>query len=259
MTDMRTRPETEPTTPDARRPRLLTYGITSAALLIAAAAAGVWWLFGGDAPDEVDAQAALEATGERTSLEVGEIGGTWQVVHDEVAYDFDAGTGTFVGFRIDEELAIGGATTAVGRTPEVDGSFVVDGTELTSATVAADMTALVTDEARRDDSVQEALETEAYPEAVFELTETVDLGEVPQIGDQLEVTVSGAITVRDITRAVQVPLGVAFVSDELALITGSRDVALPGHDIVLPSVPLVLSVENEATVEMQLFVTRADG
>jgi len=260
MTSTRTPPSTaDPETPPGGGRRLTTYGVGAAALLVVAAAVGVWWFLGGDAPGEVDAGAALGSTDEQAGLEIEEIDGTWQVDHDAGAYDLAAGSGSFVGFRIDEELAIGGATTAVGRTPGVEASFVVADATLTSATVTADLTQLVTDESRRDDSVQEALGTDSFPTATFELAEPIELGEVPQVGDEVAVTAAGQLTVRDMTQPVQAPLEIVFVSDELALITGSFQIALDDHGIVLPSVPIVISVEDEATVELQLFVARADG
>jgi polyisoprenoid-binding protein YceI len=90
---------------------------------------------------------------------------------------YEDSTGTFVGFRVDEELSGIGSTTAVGRTPTVSGTITIDGTTLTAATIEADMTAITTNDNRRDDNVQAALETDQYPTATFVLTEPIDLGD----------------------------------------------------------------------------------
>jgi hypothetical protein len=60
------------------------------------------------------------------------ISGTWTV--DPSIGSFSDFSGSFVGYRIDEQLAGIGANTAVGRTPNVTGSMTVDGTTVTVAT-----------------------------------------------------------------------------------------------------------------------------
>src|SRR5688572_15711655 len=51
--------------------------------------------------------------------------GTWNV--DPAVGSFSDFSGSFVGYRVDEELASVGAATAVGRTPDVTGTLTVDG------------------------------------------------------------------------------------------------------------------------------------
>jgi polyisoprenoid-binding protein YceI len=187
-----------------------------------------------------------------------DLSGTYRVDRDAVAYDFDAGTGSFVGFRIDEELSTVGATTAVGRTPEVDGTVVLAGTELVEASVTADLTALRTDIAQRDNRVQGALDTATHPTATFELTEPVDLGTIPPVGELVSVTASGEFTLHGITQPVTVALDAVVLSGVSALlVTGSFDVELADHDIVAPSAPIVVSVADTGTVELQLYLAPA--
>ena len=80
---------------------------------------------------------------------------TWTVNTSVGEFSFEDSTGTFVGFRVQEELSWIGSTTAVGRTPAVTGTITFDGTTLTAATIEADMTAIMTNDSRRDDAVQE--------------------------------------------------------------------------------------------------------
>lgn len=117
--------------------------------------------------------------------------GTWTVDTAVGTFDVVDATGTFVGFRIDEELASVGATTAVGRTPAVTGDATIDGTTLTAATVEADLTAVVSDEPRRDSRIQAALETDRFPMATFTLSGPVELGADPTTGEQVTVTAPG--------------------------------------------------------------------
>ena len=82
--------------------------------------------------------------------ETGGIAGTWTV--DPTVGSFDDFSGSFVGYRVQEELASVGATEAVGRTPDVTGTLTVDGTTITAAEFTADLTTLQSDEGNRDGS-----------------------------------------------------------------------------------------------------------
>ena len=97
-------------------------------------------------------------------------------------FSYEDSTGTFVGFRVEEELTGIGSATAVGRTPEVSGTLDIDGTTVTAVTIEADMTAITTNESRRDDKVQGALETDEFPTATFVLTEPIELGDAAAAG-----------------------------------------------------------------------------
>jgi polyisoprenoid-binding protein YceI len=187
-----------------------------------------------------------------------DLSGTYRVDRDAVAYDFDGGTGSFLGFRIDEELATVGATTAVGRTSEVDGTIVLDGTELVEAVVTGDLTALRTDIAQRDNRVQGALDTATHPTTTFELTEPVELGDLAPPGEPVSVTAVGELTLHGVTREVSVPLDAVVLSGASALlVTGSFEIVLADHDIVAPSAPIVVSVADTGTVELQLYLAPA--
>jgi len=100
----------------------------------------------------------------------------------------------FAGFRINEELAGIGAKTVVGRTPDVSGSMEVLGTQVIGATFTVDMTTLVTDNPSRTDALKGTsggLETSTFPTAVFELTEPIELGQVPIEGVAIDVQATG--------------------------------------------------------------------
>jgi polyisoprenoid-binding protein YceI len=204
------------------------------------------------------ADAAAEQDEEAATIPADDLSGRYRVDRDAVAYDFDGGTGTFVGFRIDEELSTVGATTAVGRTPEVDATVVVDGTELVEAVVTADLTVLRTDISQRDNRVQGALDTATHPTTTFELTEPVDLGTIPPPGEPVSVTANGELTLHGITRPVTVLLDAVVLSGVSALlVTGSFEIDLADHEIVAPSAPIVVSVADTGTVELQLYLAPA--
>jgi polyisoprenoid-binding protein YceI len=165
-------------------------------------------------------------------------------------------TGTFVGVRVDEELSSIGATTAVMRTPDVTGTVELDGTTLVAASFEADFTTLVSDESRRDGAVQRALETDTYPTATFVLTEPVELDALPQPDSPVSTTAVGELTVHGVTNTVEVPLDVA-IADGVTVVTGSFDITLSDYGVTAPTAPIVLSVADTGTVELQLYLTPA--
>ena len=103
--------------------------------------------------------------------------GNWAVDTSLGEFKFENSTGTFVGFRVHEQLSGIGSTTAVGRTPMVTGTITIDGTKLSAADITADITALTTNNSRRDGPAPRALGTDQFPTATFVLTSPVDLGE----------------------------------------------------------------------------------
>ena len=252
----------------SRRTMLIAGGL--AVILVAAVA---WW-FSGPAPAEVDITDALEgaptatATASATAGETGTPstsaaastaeatdvpGQAWTVSTDVVEYDFDAPAGTFVGFRIDEELTSVGATTAVARSPEVTGSLVLHDAVISEAEFTADLTALVSDRQRRNGAIQRALATTTYPDATFVLTDPIMLDAVPPIGEPIEAQATGELTVHGVTNDVTIPLQAALVDESQLVVTSSFDVTLADYEVTAPSAPAVVSVSNMATVELQLY------
>lgn len=68
---------------------------------------------------------------------------------------------------------------------------------------------------------------------------------------------SGELTVAGETRPVEIALEFARVDEELVAVGGSTVVQLSEFGVEAPSAPIVLSVSDEATVELQLFLTPA--
>lgn len=232
------------------------------ATVLAVAFAGgafVWWFFRDDAPAEVDLEAAVESVEDTTPSSedpvVDGIDGTWVVDTDSGTFDFsDTASGTFVGFRVDEELTSIGSTTAVGRTPVVTGELTIDGTELTAASFEADVTAITTNESRRDSRVQSALDTGQFPTATFTLAEPVDLGAAAEAGGPVSVTATGELTIHGITRTVEIPLEAQLVDDTIVVV-GSMDLVFADFEVEVPSAPVVVSAEDHGILEVQLLLT----
>jgi polyisoprenoid-binding protein YceI len=253
----------------ARRGPLL-FGLVIAVALVAAAVAGLWYLFlrpAGPAPVSLaslppvtaaDPGAATDpgtSDGAAGGGSPGTISGTWTV--DPSIGSLDDGTGTFVGYRVQEQLARIDATEAVGRTASVTGSITVDGTTITAATFTADLTALHSDESNRDRQLSnQALQTSQFPTATFDLTDPIDLGSAPGEGEIIEVTATGDLTLHGVTRSVRVPLQ-ARLQGGVITVAGSLPITFADWSIDLPQAMVVLSVEDHGTMELQLQLTKS--
>ena len=246
------------------------------ALIAAAGAIGLtvaaFVLLLGDAPEAVSLEAAVEAASSATaettattatseantdsassegdsesssvasSASDDDLAGSWALVAD--------GT-SFVGYRVQEELASIGATTAVGRTTEVSGMLEFDGATISAVSIEADVSALESDEDFRDQALQrQALETATYP-TTFVLTEPIVLAAVPTEGEAIAATAAGELTLHGVTQTIAIDLEGTLV-DGRVVIVGSTTIAFADYGIDQPSAMSVLSVAQEGTLELQL-------
>jgi polyisoprenoid-binding protein YceI len=233
-------------------------------VFVVVGAAALYWYLTQPVPEEVSLEgavadiAATDASSQSsTTSEAVEIGveGIWVVDTSIGDFSFEDATSSFAGFRIDEELASIGATTAVGRTPSVEGSLTLAGTTVTETTFTADLSAIVTNASRRDSAVQRALDTGAFPIATFTLTEPIDLGTIPGEGVALSVNAVGTLEIKGVSQPVEIPLETQVVGD-LIVVVGAVDITFADWGVEMPSSPGVVSVEDHGILEMQLFLTR---
>ena len=238
--------------------------IASAVVIVALVGGGLWWFLRDDAPDEVSLDAAVEQVTDDTSTDTtattdtaagSGIDGTWTVDTETGDFDFESATGTFAGFRIDEELVGVGANTAVGRTGDVTGTFTIEGSTVTGADFEVDLTTMTTNESLRDGRMHEALETDEIPAAGFTLTEPIELGAGAADGESVAVTATGDLTLHDVTRSVDVAMEAQLVDGTVVLV-GSLDGSLPDYDLEAPPSPLVASVSEDFTIELQFLLVR---
>jgi polyisoprenoid-binding protein YceI len=250
-----------------------------ALVIVVAGAAGTWYLFfrpAGPPPVSLatlltasatasagpgaasEAPSASAAAGASASSDIAAddgITGAWAV--DSSVGSFSDFSSTFVGYRVREELASIGAAEAVGRTPDVTGSLTIDGTTITAGEISADLTTLRSDESNRDRQLQrQALETSQFPTATFTLTQPVDLGSVPAVGATVDLTLTGDLTLHGVTNTVQVPVA-ARLQGGVITVVGSLPIAFADYGIAKPQSMVVLSVEDNGTMEFQVHFSRA--
>lgn len=231
--------------------------IVVAALFLVAlvVAGGVWWYLRDDAPAKVDLDTAAASVttvpGERTTA----LPGVWRIDTSTGSFDFTKATGTFAGFRVNEELSNIGAATAVGRTGSVDGSLRIVGTKVTEATFSVDLTTIKTDRSMRDGRVQQALQTDRFPNAKFTLTDPIALPTNAASGSEIEVEAKGKLAIHGVTHDVTIPLQAKLVGPSIVVV-GSIGLKLSDYGVTAPSAPIVVSVADHATMEFQLLFTK---
>lgn len=226
-------------------------------VVLAAAGGGIWWYLRDDAPAKVSLDTATEdaskqpaATGSGRGID-----GRWTVDDTTGDFDFERASGTFAGFRVQEELATIGHATAVGRTGDVAGSLTIAGGKVTAASFTVDLTTIRTNQERRDRRVQEALETDRFPHATFELTEPIPLPAGAASGARVSATGVGELTVHGRTRPVEIPIDARLVNGRIVLVS-SVPIRFSDYGVEAPKAPVVLSVEDHGEMELQILLAR---
>ena len=228
------------------------------ALAVVAGGAAYFFFFDDEAPDEVDLGDAVDAVDDDTDdTAVETVEGTWSVDTSQGTFDFsDSATGTYVGFRVNEEHTVLGSITAVGRTPDVTGEITITGTTLDAAEFTAGLDEITTDQSLRDNRVQGALGTSEFPDATFVLTGPVELGDAAADGGPVSVTAEGELTIKGVTQPITIELE-AQVTGSTLVVVGSTQITFADWGVAVPTAPVVASADDFGILEVQLLLTQA--
>jgi polyisoprenoid-binding protein YceI len=245
----------------ARSARTIWVAGGAIVVLGVAALAGWWFLVRDDAPPEADIDAAGETLDEAATPGTGDASadaagadGTWTV--DRSVGSFADLTGTWAGYRFDEELVGIGGNTAVGRTPEVSGTMTVADGAVTAVDVEVDLTTLDSDSDRRDGALRSrGLESDRFPTATFTLTDPVTLPTGLTDGERATVTANGELTIHGVTNEAAIELQAQLQGDN-AVVVGNAPIALTDYGIDPPTGFSVLSISGDGTFEFQLFFSK---
>ena len=204
---------------------------------------------GGSEPEETEAP-------DTTVASTAELDGTWAVDAETGEFTLEDATGSYAGFRVDEELANIGAFTAVGRTGDVSGTLEIADEQVTSVEIEVGLTTLRTDDSRRDGAVQRALGTSQHPTATFSLTGELDIGGAVESGEPVSLAAPGDLTVKGITQPVTINIEARLVGSVIAVV-GSVEITFADFDVSVPQVPIVLSAEDHGIMEFLLLFRRS--
>lgn len=192
---------------------------------------------------KASATPTVAATREPSTLTTQTLSGDWVVGGDSEA-----------GYRLHEVLN-GSDVTVTGRTDSVSGSATVDGTSITKATITVQVADIATDSDQRDSYFRDsAMDTSAFPEATFELTEPI-ADAVPSGSDTTTVTATGKLTLHGVTKDVTANLQVGLNGDGVD-ISGSIPVTFSDYGVQAPSLGFV-KVDDSGTVEFLVHATPA--
>ncbi len=245
--------------------KIVAGGLVAVVALVGLA---VWWLFfKDDAPEAVSIEGAAEQLDEDLAGAVdsgadapvgfdGDVNGTW-IVDDEIgSFDFETASGSFAGFRVEEELTVGDVT-AVGRSGGVTGSLTVAGGELTAAEITVDMNTIVSNDSRRERAIRTAVGSAQFPTATFVLTEPIALPGGLADGDEITVDAVGDLTVNGTTNPVTFAISALVRDDGFGVVVGSTEIVWQDFGVSAPSAPIVVSVADQGIVEFQLVVAKS--
>lgn len=217
------------------------------------AAVGVATAAPGSSPQSVESLLA-GSPAPAGSLAARSLAGTWNVDPSVGSFNYSANdfSGSFVGYRINEQLANIGANTAVGRTPDVTGSLVVDGSTITSVDISADLSSLQSDDQRRDGQVGRL----NLGTATFKLASPIALPTLPTDGSTVDATATGDLTIHGVTKHVEIPVQ-ASRSGEVVTVTGSVPIVFADYGVTPPTSFIAVSVEDHGIIEFQLHFSHA--
>lgn len=221
----------------------------------ASIAAGWWFLIREDAQlatnapevpsDLVEATAAPGGDGSEASSSSETV--TFTIIADrsEAAY------------FVDEELAsLSLPSTAKGATTAIEGTFELsgDGTALAvgaSSMFTVDLRTLTSDEARRDNRVQQALETGAYPYATFTISSITGYDPAVAEGQEQTLQLTGTLDLHGVQREVTWEVKAVRQSNVLTALA-TTTIAFADFGITPPNIAGFVSVNSEATLQVQL-------
>lgn len=224
-------------------------------LAIAGAGYAAFALLAGGGPAAVSLSADAEARCTSTdtvdvangSSASAELDGAWKVKAGD----------SFVGYRVREQLAILPAPSdAVGRTKAVNGELDISGLEIATVDVSADLTQLTSDRSQRDERIHTiGLETDAFPEAMFALTDPISFEAQPSDGETVSAGATGELTLHGVTNTLCVPVEATMTGDTIQVL-GSVDIVFADYDMQAPNFGFV-TTEDNGTIEFQLDFVRS--
>jgi polyisoprenoid-binding protein YceI len=239
--------------------RVMVAGVASV-VLAAAVAIAAWWFLVRDtaqlatsAPEipaallEATATPRVEATDTGTGAEAS--------TASTLTFAVNSGLSQAAYF-VNEELAtVGIPSTAKGTTNQVSGTLhlTADGSLARDASSAftVDLRSLTSDESKRDERVQEALETSLYPAATFTATSVngYDLS-IPE-GEEQVLKLTGILDLHGVQKEVIWEVK-AYRQGDVISALATVTVAFADFNMTAPTFAQIVSIDDKATLQVQL-------
>ncbi len=148
-----------------------------------------------------------------------------------------------LGYRVTEVL-FGVETAGVGRTDQITGTLMIEGTQVTAAEFVVDVASIESDDSRRDNQFRgRIMSTDEFPTATFVLTEPIELGTEAVEGAAVETTATGELTLRGVTNPVTFDVTAELANGRIGVL-GNIPVVFADYGISNPSVPGITTEDN---------------
>jgi polyisoprenoid-binding protein YceI len=106
------------------------------------------------------------------------------------------------------------------------------------------MTTLESDDSRRDNQFRgRIMATDEFPTATFALTAPIELGRIPDEGEQITATATGDLTLRGITNPVTFDVTAQLTGERIGVL-GSIPIVFADYDIPNPSIAGITTDDN---------------
>jgi polyisoprenoid-binding protein YceI len=232
--------------------RTLIAAIVGGALLLGAAGLGILYfvVFAGSSPQKLALSSPTPSSSASSGTSSTPGAGTWTI-----------DSGSQAGYRVREKLASFSAPSdAVGRTTAVTGTLTLSqatsGFSVTAANFTVDVSRLTSDQSRRDQRIHsQGLESDRFPTATFKLTSPIALTADAGSGQTVRISATGDLTMHGVTKSVTIPIDARLTGSKIELV-GSITFPFSQFGMTPPSIGGFVSVENNATMEFQLLLTR---
>lgn len=158
-----------------------------------------------------------------------------------------------VSFKVDEVLR-GNPAKAVGTTNQVAGEVAINFSKATVqlGIIQVDARTLKTDSGMRDRMIKnEILDTNSYEIITFKPKSITGLPQSAKPGDEISVSITGDLTIRDITQEATFTGKVKLVSMDRLEGNASATVHRSDYKILIPNVPSVANVSDNVLLEIQ--------
>ncbi|WP_342319719.1 YceI family protein [Corynebacterium mayonis] len=172
------------------------------------------------------------------------IDGTWEVSGKPGANLSSAG------FSFHEILP-GEEKITSGSTRDVSGTVEISAGVLRAGEIVVDVTNLTTDSDRRDTNVRnKILHTDTYPEAVFAVTQEVDVSQLPEDGSVGQVELTGEMTIHGVTQPVTHTFDVVR-SGENVIVAGDVPINREDYGVQTPDF-VAAKIDKQGEVNIRL-------
>ena len=168
-----------------------------------------------------------------------------------------------VRFEIDEILR-GSPKRVVGLTDQVAGDLIIDFASPQDSqlgTLRINVRTLQTDDGRRDRAIRSRIlqsADDAYEFVEFEPTSLVGLPAEVAVGDELQFTIVGTLTIREISAEVTFDAVVALESDGRVSGSAAATIQRETFELTVPNVPFVASVGEDVLLAIDFAAERVE-